>query len=146
MVPKSKSQSGCNQGKGKLKRNVIGSIRWRRVFCERSIWQRIRHSLYNLKKQHQNLWLLFRPLQTCPTLCDPVDHSPPAPLFMGLSRQEYWSGLPCPPPGDLCDSGIEPGSPALPADSLLLSHQGSPEHVERCFKDRSSTPFKEGYS
>ena len=44
---------------------------------------------------------------------------------MGFSRQEHWSGLPCPPPGDLPDPGIEPASPALQADSLLLSHQGS---------------------
>ena len=36
-----------------------------------------------------------------------------APLSMGFSRQEYWSGLPCPPPGDLPDPGIEPASPAL---------------------------------
>ena len=41
-----------------------------------------------------------------------------APLFMGFSRQEYWSGLPFPPPGDLPDPGIEPGSPALEADAL----------------------------
>ena len=38
---------------------------------------------------------------------------------MGFSRQEYWSGLPCPPPGDLPNPGIEPGSPALQGDSLL---------------------------
>jgi len=38
-----------------------------------------------------------------------------APLFMGFSRQDYWSGLPCPPPGDLLDSGIEPASLASPA-------------------------------
>ena len=37
-----------------------------------------------------------------------------APLSMGFSRQEYWSGLSCPPPGDLPNSGIEPLSPALP--------------------------------
>ena len=52
-----------------------------------------------------------------------------APLSMGFSRQEYWSGLPCSPLGDLSDPGIEPVSPAFPAlqvDSLLLSHQGSP--------------------
>ena len=41
-----------------------------------------------------------------------------APLFMGFSRQENWSGLPCPPPGDLPDPGIKPTSPALQADSL----------------------------
>ena len=52
-----------------------------------------------------------------------------APLSMGLSRQGYWSGLPCPPPGDLPDPGIEPlssASPSLQADSLLLSHRGKP--------------------
>ena len=38
---------------------------------------------------------------------------------MGFSRQEYWSGLPCLPPGDLPNPGIEPRSPALPTDSLL---------------------------
>ena len=38
-----------------------------------------------------------------------------APLFMGCPRQEYWSGLPFPPPGDLPDPGIEPVSPASPA-------------------------------
>ena len=47
------------------------------------------------------------------------------PLSMGFSRQEYWSGLPCPPPGDLPNPGIEPRSPALQADSLPLSHQGT---------------------
>ena len=41
-----------------------------------------------------------------------------APLFMKFSRQEYWSGLPFPPPGDLPDPGIKPWSPALWADSL----------------------------
>ena len=41
-----------------------------------------------------------------------------APLSMGLSRQEYRSGLPFPSPGDLPDPGTEPGSPALQADSL----------------------------
>ena len=40
---------------------------------------------------------------------------------MGLSRQEYWSGLPFPSPGDLRDPGIEPGSPALQEDSLLTA-------------------------
>ena len=41
-----------------------------------------------------------------------------APPSLGFSRQEYWSGLPFLPPGDLPDPGIEPGSPALQADSL----------------------------
>ena len=41
-----------------------------------------------------------------------------APLSMGFSRQEYWSGLPCPSPGDLPDPRIKPGSPALQIDAL----------------------------
>ena len=41
-----------------------------------------------------------------------------APLCMGFSSQEYWSGLPFPPPGDLPDPGSEPGSPVLEASSL----------------------------
>ena len=49
-----------------------------------------------------------------------------APLSMGFSRQEYWSGLPCLPPGDLPDPGTEPASPELQADSLPLSHRRSP--------------------
>ena len=52
-----------------------------------------------------------------------------APLSMGFSRQECWSGFPCPPPGDLPDPGIKSASPAGPdlqTDSLLLSHQGNP--------------------
>ena len=47
-----------------------------------------------------------------------------APLFMGFSRQEYWSGLPFPSPGDSPDSGIESGSPALQADSLPIELRG----------------------
>ena len=49
-----------------------------------------------------------------------------APVSVGFSRQEYWSGLPCPPPGDLPDPGIIPASPALQAEFLPLSHLGSP--------------------
>ena len=49
-----------------------------------------------------------------------------APLSMGFSRQEYWSGLPCPPPEDLPNPWMEPTS-ALQADSFLLSYQGSPK-------------------
>ena len=48
-----------------------------------------------------------------------------APLSMGFSRQEFWSGLPCPPPGDLPVPGIDPVSLALQVDSLSRSHRGS---------------------
>ena len=71
---------------------------------------------------------------------------------MGFSRQEYWNGLPCTPPGDLPDSGTEPMSPetpALQADSLLLSHWGNPKiyiytyiiHIPEthCYKPKTNT-------
>ena len=63
--------------------------------------------------------------QSCPTLCNPMDYSAPqAPLSKGFLRQEYWSGLPFSPPGDLPNPGIEPGSPGLQADSLLSEPPG----------------------
>ena len=61
-----------------------------------------------------------------------------APLSMGLSRQEYWSGLPFPSPGDLPDPGMEPRSPALQVDSSHLSHQRPNDQKEP--GNRSSPP------
>ena len=49
-----------------------------------------------------------------------------APLSMGFSRQEYWSGLPFPSPGDLPDPGLEPRSPALQVDALTSEPPGVP--------------------
>ena len=49
-----------------------------------------------------------------------------AALSMGFSRQEYWSGLSFPPPGDLPEPGIEPGSPEFQADSLPSEPPGKP--------------------
>ena len=51
----------------------------------------------------------------CLTLCNPMDGSLPSSSIYGISRQEYWSGLPFLPPGDLPDPGIEPASLASPA-------------------------------
>ena len=63
-------------------------------------------------------------LQSCGTLCDPMDCSLPG-SSMGFFRQEYWSGLPCPPPGDLLNPGVEPGaslmSPALASGFFTTS-------------------------
>ena len=53
-----------------------------------------------------------------------------APLSMEFPRQEYWSGLPLPSPGDLPDPGIKPRSPALQVDSLPSEQQGSSECLE----------------
>ena len=51
--------------------------------------------------------------QSCLTLCNPWAVACQAPLSMKFSRQESWSGLPFPPPGDFPDPGIEPTLPAL---------------------------------
>ena len=56
---------------------------------------------------------------------------------MGFSRQEYWSGLPCPPPGDLSNSENEPQSPALPVDSLPSEPPGKPFKQRHCLKEQS---------
>ena len=59
-------------------------------------------------------------VQLCLTLRDPTNCACQAPLSMGFSRQEYRSGLPCPPPGDLPDPGIELVSPVSPASAGRL--------------------------
>ena len=76
------------------------------------------------------LWNFSFPVliaQSCLILCNIMDciaHQDP--LSMKFSRQEYWSGLPIPSPGDLLELETEPGFPALQSDSLPLSYQGSP--------------------
>ena len=84
----------------------------------------------------------FSHVQLCATLWT-VAHK--APLSMGFSRQEYWSGLPCPPPGDLPDPRIEPASltsPALAVGSLPLGQPGKPQYlVSAQFSQFSSVQF-----
>ena len=71
------------------------------------------HHVYQLKlKSLSRVWLFVTPW--------PVAHQ--APPSMGFPRRKYWSGLPFPPPGDLPDPGSEPGSAALQADTLPVSH------------------------
>ena len=66
------------------------------------------------------------------TLCNPTDYSPPGSPSMGFSRQEYWSRLPCIPPGDLPNPGIEPKSSALQEDSLPSEPPGRPYYFSKC--------------
>ena len=65
-----------------------------------------------------------------------------APLSMGFSRQERWSGLPCRPPGDLPNPGIERRSPTLQADSLVSEPPGKPfsEFTEK-EKDKTKAAY-----
>ena len=76
--------------------------------------------------------LCAMPLQSCLTLCNPMDCILQTPLSMGFSKQEYCSGLPCPPPGDLTDPGIEPTALTSnlywQAGSLPLVPPGKPRY------------------
>ena len=62
--------------------------------------------------------------QSCPTLCDPWTVAHQAPPSMGFSRQEYWSELPFPSPGDLPNPGTEPVSPALAGGFFTIEPPG----------------------
>ena len=64
----------------------------------------------------------------CPTLVTPWIVARQVPLSMGFSRQEYWNGLPCPPPGALPDPRIKPRSPALQVDFLSTELWGKTLH------------------
>ena len=65
--------------------------------------------------------------QLCPTLTILWAVAHQAPLTIGFQRQEYWSGLPFPSPGDLPNPGIKPGSPASQADTLPSESPGKPK-------------------
>ena len=86
------------------------------------------HNSYNwwVEILFANFMSLSEVAQSCPTLCDPWTVAHQAPPSMGFSRQEYWSGLPFPSPGDLPDPGIEPRSPTLQADTLTSEPPGKP--------------------
>ena len=73
--------------------------------------------------------------QSCLTLCDLMNCSPPSFSVHGILQARYWSGLPCPSPGDLPDPEIKPMSfmsPALEVDSLPLVPHGNSDYV-LCF-------------
>ena len=81
--------------------------------------------------------------KSCLTLATPWSGAHKPPLSLGSFCQEYWSGLPFPSPGDLPYPRIEPMSPPLQADSLLLSHQGSPrERRKPSLNPSSQMPAK----
>ena len=62
----------------------------------------------------ESVWMHASVAQLCPILCHPMDCSPPGSSVHGIfSKQEYWSGLPFPPPGDCPDPGIELGFKSL---------------------------------
>ena len=79
-------------------------------------------------------------LQSCPTRWYPMDCSPQAPLSMGFSRQEYWRGLPWPPPEDLPNPGIKPRSTTLEADTGLRGWRSNVRWVSGKMVRQTSVP------
>ena len=73
--------------------------------------------------------------QSCLTLCDPMDCTPPGSSVCGISQARYWSELPFPPPGDLPDPGIEPkslASSALAGGFFTTAPPGKPADMLIC--------------
>ena len=105
---------------GKAKNTGVGSpslLQW--IFQTQELKRGLLHCrwiLYQLSYGARSL------AQLCLTLGTPWTVAHQAPLSMGFPRQEYWSGLPFPSPGDLPDPGIEPECPAWQEDCLPLSH------------------------
>ena len=102
-----------------------------------NIWKFMVHVLLkpcleNFEHYFTSEWMKVSEItQSCPTLCNPMDSSLyQASPSMEFSRQECWSGLPFPSPGNFPDPGIEPRSPTLQAESLSAEPQGSPRIQE----------------
>ena len=104
-----------------------------------SFWGSVQHlwEAFSELAVHRTLGLLGYPFYTRACILGPAcvfatlwTEACQAPLFMGFSRQGYWSGLLFPTPGDLPDPGIEPASPAL-VDSLPTVPPGKPHVIRR---------------
>ena len=74
-------------------------------------------------------WSVVKSLSHVQLFATPWTVAYQAPPSLGLSRQEYWSGLTFPSPGDLPNPGIKPGSPVLQADTLPSEPQGKSVHI-----------------
>ena len=106
---------------------IIKKAEWWRIDAFKLwCWRRLESSL-DCKIKPVNLKVKVKLLSRVRLSATPWTVAYQAPPSMGFSRQEHWSGLPFPSPGDLHNPGIKPGSSALQADSLLLSHQERPQ-------------------
>ena len=81
----------------------------------------------------------FSVAKSCLTLCNVMDCSPPGSSVQGFYRQEYWSGLPFPPPGDLPDPAIPPMSPALAGRLFNAEPPGKPQWSSKASQLMEST-------
>ena len=132
-TPGSRYLSSGQKSIGSSQRERLGSSREQtKTFSSTSSWAyswvcEPPASCLLAKQLRQNLpsiwWRWFNHC-LCLTLRAPWTVAHQAPLSMGFSRQEYWSGLPLPSPGDLSNPGIKPSSPALQADSDCTTRKG----------------------
>ena len=95
--------------------------------------------LNSVEYSNPSTWYICFSLSCVRLFATPWTVAYQAPPSMGFSRQEYWNGLPFPSPGDLPNPGIEPGSPALQADSLPSEPPGKPQDLS--FLQRSLIHF-----
>ena len=126
------STENCNSGSAKkakwLSKEAL-QVAEKRRDTKRNIFQSIRGGSY-MKFIFQTLncplkWSEVKSLSRVWLSATPWTVAYKAPLSMEFSRQEYWSRLPFPSPGDLSDPGIEPGSPTLQADTLPSKPPGN---------------------
>ena len=89
-------------------------------------------------------YMRAKSLQSCPTLCNPMDCSPPGSCIHGILQARILNGLPYPSPGDLPKAEIEPGSPALKADYLLSEPLGKP-FIRFMLKDENRCCYQNIY-
>ena len=89
-------------------------------------WKKIFHANRDQKKAGVAILIVVLIYISLIIIMTPWIVAHQAPPSMGFSRQEYWTGLPFPSPGDLPSPGIEPRSPTLQADALLPEPQGEP--------------------
>ena len=88
---------------------------------QKCVWSRTQTVCFTTMCAHVRAKLL----QSCPTLCNPMDCSPLGSSIHGISQQEYWSGLPCPPPGDHPNPRDGTCGSCISGGFFTLSHQGS---------------------
>ena len=87
---------------------------------------------------HATIWISHACTLSCSVVSDSLRHRDQAPLSMGFSRQEYWIGLPCPPPGDLSDPRIKPVAPGLTSSFFTIEPPGKPMSIPTSSPSRTS--------
>ena len=92
------------------------------------------------KHSFQSFCMSAKSLQSCPTLWHLMDHSLSGSSVHGILQQEYWSRLPCPPPGDLPDLGIEPASLSVCIGRQVLYHQSHLGSLLKLLRSRALLP------